>query len=45
MASNDIWYEEMQIMFEYGCNPIIIERVIAIDLENFLNMSFRSLSH
>jgi hypothetical protein len=39
-----MYHEEMQVIFEYGCNPII-EGVIALGLENFLKMSFRSFSH
>jgi hypothetical protein len=39
-------HEEMQVKFEYGCDPIIIEGVIALVLKkNFLKMSFRSFSH
>jgi hypothetical protein len=40
MDSNDICFgiqvyrEEMQVKFEYGCCPIIIGKVIALDLEN-----------
>jgi hypothetical protein len=40
-----MYYEEMQDKFEYGCDPIIIEGVIALGLENFLKKSFRSFSH
>jgi hypothetical protein len=29
-----MYHEEIQVNFEYGCNPIIIEEVIALGLEN-----------
>jgi hypothetical protein len=42
MDSNDIWYtdEEMQVKFEYGCDPIIIEGVIALGLRKLLENEF-----
>jgi hypothetical protein len=27
-----MYHEEMQVKFQYGCNPIIIEEVIALGL-------------
>jgi hypothetical protein len=43
MDSNDIciqmYHEEMQVKFKYGCSPIIIGEVIALDLVNFLKMT------
>jgi hypothetical protein len=36
MDSNEIWYEEMQVKFEFGCNPIIIEGVFALELRKLL---------
>jgi hypothetical protein len=44
MVSNDIWYtdvyEEMQFKFEYGCNPIIFEGVIALAIRKLLENKF-----
>jgi hypothetical protein len=40
-----LYHEEMQVKFEYGCDPIVIEGVIALELKNFLKMNFRSFSH
>jgi hypothetical protein len=40
-------HEEIQVKFEYGCNPIIIEEVIALGLRKFIdieNDSFCSFS-
>jgi hypothetical protein len=34
-----MYREEMQIKFEYGCCPIIIGEVIALELENLLKMT------
>jgi hypothetical protein len=40
-----MYHEEMQVKFEYGCNPIIIEGVIALGLRKCIeNDSFRSFS-
>jgi hypothetical protein len=50
MDSNDIfgiqmYHEETMVKFEYGCDPIIIEGVIALELRKLLeNDSFRSFS-
>jgi hypothetical protein len=38
-----MYHEEMQVKFEYGCDPIIIE-VIAIGLRKLENNSFCSFS-
>jgi hypothetical protein len=35
MFDIQMYHEEMQVKFEYGCSPIIIGEVIALDLENF----------
>jgi hypothetical protein len=40
-----MYHEEIQVKLKYGCDKIIIEGVIPLDLENFLKMSFRSFSH
>jgi hypothetical protein len=40
-----MYHEEMQVKFEYGCDPNIIEGVIALGLRKFLKMSFRLFSH
>ena len=40
-----MYHDEMEVKFEYGCGSIIIEGVIALGLRKFLNMSFRSFSH
>jgi hypothetical protein len=41
-----IWYEEMQVKFEYECNPTIIDGVIALGLRKLIeNDSFRSFVH
>jgi hypothetical protein len=40
-----MYHEEMQVMFEYGCCPIIIGEVIALVLRKRIeNESFRSFS-
>jgi hypothetical protein len=40
-----MYHEGMQVKFEYGCNPIIIEGVIALGLRKLIeNDSFRSFS-
>jgi hypothetical protein len=40
-----MYHKEMQVMFEYGCNPIIIEGVIALGLRKLIeNDSFCSFS-
>jgi hypothetical protein len=51
MDSNDavfgihMYHEEMHVKFEYGCDPIIIEGVIALGLRKLLeNDSFCSFS-
>jgi hypothetical protein len=31
-----MYHEEMQVKFEYGCDPIIIEGVIAVGLRKLL---------
>jgi hypothetical protein len=35
-----MYHEEMQVKFEYGCNPIIIEGVIAVRLGKLLENEF-----
>jgi hypothetical protein len=35
-----MYHEEMQVKFEYGCNPIIIEGVIAVGLRKLLENEF-----
>jgi hypothetical protein len=35
-----MYHEEIQVKFEYGCNPIIIEEVIALGLRKFLENEF-----
>jgi hypothetical protein len=35
-----MYQEEMQVKFEYGCNPIIIEGVIALGLRKLLENEF-----
>jgi hypothetical protein len=35
-----MYHEEMQVKFEYGCDPIIIERVIALGLRKLLENEF-----
>jgi hypothetical protein len=43
MFGIQMYHEEMQVKFEYGCGPIIIGKVIALGLKkNFLKMSFCS---
>jgi hypothetical protein len=32
-----MYHEEMQVNFEYGCDPIIIEGVIALGIGKFEN--------
>jgi hypothetical protein len=50
MDSNDtvfgihMYHEEMQVKFEYGCDPIIIEGVIALGLRKLENDSVCSFS-
>jgi hypothetical protein len=40
-----MYHEEMQVKFEYGCCPIIIGEVIALGLRKLIeNDSFRSFS-
>jgi hypothetical protein len=40
-----MYHEEMQVKFEYGCSPIIIGEVIALGLRKLLkNDSFCSFS-
>jgi hypothetical protein len=40
-----MYNEEMQVKFEYGCGPIIIGEVIALGRRKLLkNKSFRSFS-
>jgi hypothetical protein len=41
-----MYHDEMQFKFEYGCCPIIIGEVIAHGLKKLIeNDSFRSFSH
>jgi uncharacterized membrane protein YsdA (DUF1294 family) len=35
-----MYHEEMQVKFEYGCNPIIIEGVIALGPRKLLENEF-----
>jgi hypothetical protein len=35
-----MYHKEIQVKFEYGCNPIIIEKVIALGLRKFLENEF-----
>jgi hypothetical protein len=35
-----MYHEEIQVKFEYGCNPIIIEEVIGLGLRKFLENEF-----
>jgi hypothetical protein len=35
-----MYHEEIQVKFEYGCNPIIIEEVIVLGLTKFLENEF-----
>jgi hypothetical protein len=35
-----MYHEEMQVKFEYGCDPIIIEGVIAFGLRKLLENEF-----
>jgi hypothetical protein len=35
-----MYYEVMQVKFEYGCDPIIIEGVIALGLRRLLENEF-----
>jgi hypothetical protein len=35
-----MYREEIQVKFEYGCNPITIEEVIALGLRKFLENEF-----
>jgi hypothetical protein len=37
-----MYLEEMQVKFDYGCDPIILKELLPLDLENFLKMSFCS---
>jgi hypothetical protein len=37
--SIQMYHEEMQVNFEYGCCPIIIGEFIALGLENLLKMT------
>jgi hypothetical protein len=40
-----MYHEEMQVKFEYGCCPIIIGEVIALGLRNLIEKDrFRSFS-
>jgi hypothetical protein len=40
-----MYHDEMQVNFEYGCGPIIIGEVIALGLRKRIeNYSFRSFS-
>jgi hypothetical protein len=36
-----MYHEEMQFKFEYGCDPIIIEGVIALKLRKLPENEFR----
>jgi hypothetical protein len=38
-----MYHEEMQVKFEYGCDPIIIEGVIALGLRKLLENEFLPL--
>jgi hypothetical protein len=38
-----IYHEEMQVKVEYGCDPIIIEGVIALGFRKFLALGLRKL--
>jgi hypothetical protein len=40
ILSIQMYHEEMQIKFEYGCCPIIIEGVIALGLRKLLQNEF-----
>jgi hypothetical protein len=45
MFGIQMYHEEMQVKFEYGCGPIIIGEVIALGLRKLLeNDSFCSFS-
>jgi hypothetical protein len=45
MFGIQMYHEEMQVKFEYGCGPIIIVEVIAIAVRKLLeNDSFCSFS-
>jgi hypothetical protein len=45
MFDIQMYHEEMQVKFEYGCGPIIIGEVIALGLRKLLeNDSFCSFS-
>jgi hypothetical protein len=35
-----MYYEEMRVKFEYGCDPIIIEGVIALGRRKLLENDF-----
>jgi hypothetical protein len=35
-----MYHEEINVKFEYGCNPIIIEEVIALGLKKILENEF-----
>jgi hypothetical protein len=35
-----MYHEEMQVKFEYGCNPIIIEGVIVLGLRKLIENEF-----
>jgi hypothetical protein len=39
MFGIQMYHEEMQVKLVYGFNPIIIGKVFALDLENFLKMT------
>jgi hypothetical protein len=34
-----MYHEDMQVKFEYWCLPIIMEKLLPLDLENFLKMT------
>jgi hypothetical protein len=36
----EMYHEEMQVNFEHGCDPIIVERVIALGLRKLLENEF-----
>jgi hypothetical protein len=40
MFGMQMYHEEIQVKFEYECNPIIIEEVIALGLRKFLENGF-----
>jgi hypothetical protein len=39
MFGIQMYHEDMQVKFEYGCGPIIIGEVTVLNLENFLKMT------